>query len=347
MRAIVCVAGLVCLMSTTPACARTWYINPSGTGDAATIQAGIDSAAAGDTVLVACGTYYESGIYVDFSMTLLSESGEAQCVTIDAQENNTVLILHDCDSTTVVKGFTLAHGSPTGSPPGDAGGMIVLFSSPRVVNCAFRDNDGGYGGGAYCGPSAPSFINCLFADNFAGYGSAIHCSSADATITGCTFISNEAAEGTVYCVGCAPVITGCTFYGNSAEYGGGVFCSANSALLMENTIVAYNTLGGAVVCEDDTATPSLYCCDIYLNTGGDWVGCVAEQSTTSGNFFADPLFCDTASTDLSLEACSPCLPGNHPQGYDCGGVVGAYGQGCSCGTVTEPATWGGIKNLFR
>ena len=39
------------------ALARTWYITPDGLGDAPTIQAGVDSSSAGDTVLVACGTY--------------------------------------------------------------------------------------------------------------------------------------------------------------------------------------------------------------------------------------------------------------------------------------------------
>lgn len=37
--------------------ARTWHIRSDGTGDAATIQAGVDSAGVGDTVLVAPGTY--------------------------------------------------------------------------------------------------------------------------------------------------------------------------------------------------------------------------------------------------------------------------------------------------
>ena len=36
---------------------RTWYIKPDGTGDAPTIQAGIHSSMAGDTVLVAAGRY--------------------------------------------------------------------------------------------------------------------------------------------------------------------------------------------------------------------------------------------------------------------------------------------------
>ena len=61
------------LLTATPSLARTWYITPDGTGDAPTIQAGVDSSAAGDTVEVACGTYYEHGIVAHVPLTLRSE----------------------------------------------------------------------------------------------------------------------------------------------------------------------------------------------------------------------------------------------------------------------------------
>jgi hypothetical protein len=56
--------------------ARTWYIKADGTGDAPTIQAGVDSAVAGDVVLVGAGTYeIEAPVRLKDGITVMSESG--------------------------------------------------------------------------------------------------------------------------------------------------------------------------------------------------------------------------------------------------------------------------------
>ena len=70
----------------------------------------------------------------------------------------------------------------------------------------------------------------------------------------------------------------------------------------------------------------LTCCDVYGNDGGDWVGWLAWQAGIEGNFAEDPLFCELVSSKLGsplrLHEDSPCLPGNHPDGWDCG-LIGA------------------------
>jgi len=114
-------------------------------------------------------------------------------------------------------------------------------------------------------------------------------------------------------------------------------------------VIANSLGGGAIASEIDFFLfgPTLMCCDLYGNVGGDWTGYIADQLGLDGNFSADPLFCDTASGDLTLEECSPCLPGSHPDGYSCGGVIGAFGAGCECSSGTEPTSWGAIKALYR
>lgn len=82
-----------------PAFGRTWYIKADGTGDAPTIQAGVDAASAGDIVLVASGTYTASTmvivagtpaavcVAIDKEITLISESGPAVTTIGDASKN--------------------------------------------------------------------------------------------------------------------------------------------------------------------------------------------------------------------------------------------------------------------
>jgi hypothetical protein len=56
--------------------ARTWYVKNDGTGDAPTIEAGIDSSVFGDTVLVGPGTYEIcSAIWPKDGIVITSESG--------------------------------------------------------------------------------------------------------------------------------------------------------------------------------------------------------------------------------------------------------------------------------
>jgi hypothetical protein len=61
------------------------------------------------------------------------------------------------------------------------------------------------------------------------------------------------------------------------------------------------------------------------------------------NFSGDPLFC--GPDNYYLHSDSPCSPGNHPDGIDCG-LIGPLPVGC--GPVsTEETTWGAVKALYR
>jgi hypothetical protein len=131
----------------------------------------------------------------------------------------------------------------------------------------------------------------------------------------------------------------CTIASNGAQAGGGAMsCSEYSTPQLFNCIIALNSEGAAIHCIGSSC-PSLTCCDIFGNVGGDWVGEIANQYEINGNISYDPLFCDYNANDYSLEGQSPCAPANN----DCGVLMGAWPVGC---TSIENTTWSEIKVLF-
>ena len=118
-----------------------------------------------------------------------------------------------------------------------------------------------------------------------------------------------------------------------------------------NCIIAYGQGGQAVHLgpgEFQDSDAWLACCDIYGNQGGDWTG-LEDQLGIRGNFQTCPGLRDVEVEPYDFHLCdeSPCAPGNHPDGYDCG-LIGAWDVSCSCWpSRTEAATWGTIKALYR
>ena len=97
-RVALALALAVAALGPEAARARTWRISPDGTGDAPTIQAGIDSAIAGDVVLLAPGTYtwtqqqatLPSMLRLAPGLTLRGEAG-APATILDAESVGRVL----------------------------------------------------------------------------------------------------------------------------------------------------------------------------------------------------------------------------------------------------------------
>jgi hypothetical protein len=112
--------------------------------------------------------------------------------------------------------------------------------------------------------------------------------------------------------------------------------------VLTNCIIAFGTPGGpAIGCELEGSYPTLICCDVFGNAGGDWVDCIAGQEGGNGNISADPLFCDRPGGDFTIDAASPCAPA-HSGGC---GLIGALGVDCD--SPVEATSWGAIKARFR
>ncbi|MFH1680200.1 MAG: right-handed parallel beta-helix repeat-containing protein [Candidatus Eisenbacteria bacterium] len=240
----------------------------------------------------------------------------------------------------------------TGNQAGDVGGGLCcwLFSDPVVRECSFRENRASHGGGISAFSSSPTITECVLIDNHADdLGGGIMCkSAASPAIERCLLAGNEGGQGgAVACweLNCSPTIVASTLHANRAPNGSGVYCK-QSWPEIERTVLAAGLGGGAVGCWAPSDRPLFLCCDIHGHAGGDWVGCIADQNGIDGNFSEDPRFCDPAGGDFTLAASSPCLPGNHPDGADCG-LIGAFGHGCLGPISVERTSWGGVKALFR
>jgi hypothetical protein len=276
MRRLLVAAFLCILLLAGSADAMTWVIEPDGTGDAPTIQAGIDSAAAGDTVSVICGTYYEHDILMKSGICLTSETGTADCVTINAGRLGRVLDCDDVDGTTSIVGFTAANGEAPGYFPALCGGGIILWeSSPRITNCILADNRADeLGGGAHLVRSAAVFTNCVFADNVSlgtdegtSVGGGVHSYQGNPTFTDCIFSGNLSwvgfGGGFGSQLGDRPAFRHCLFLDNQAagdgggDGGGGLGLAGSSYAELTNcTFVgnsAHNALGGGICCFDGSS----------------------------------------------------------------------------------------------
>lgn len=106
--------------------------------DQATIQAGINAAVPGDTVLVAPGIYTEN-ITINKSITLLSSGGPVSTI-IDPPAVEYYLVSIEADNV-ILNGFTITNPDYTGTA--DASGILTQNagrkSNIRITNCIIHD----------------------------------------------------------------------------------------------------------------------------------------------------------------------------------------------------------------
>ena len=141
------VAALAILTIAFPASrsdSRTWSIFPDHTGDAPTIQAGIDSAATGDTVFVHLGTYPE---HLDFKGKLIAvvgASGPGNTIldgSVPAVSGDVVTFQSGEGRESRLEGFTIQGGSR---------GVWINAAEPTVSGNIITGNIGSSGAGILC-----------------------------------------------------------------------------------------------------------------------------------------------------------------------------------------------------
>jgi hypothetical protein len=153
----------------SPTYARTWYILVDGTGAAPTIQAGIDSAAVGDTVLVGPGRYFEHIDFLGKRLVLQSTAG-ANATFLDGSQSpgSIITMTHWEPEGTVIQGFTITGGSAD-----DGGGIQIGGSSPQILENVITGNHARFGGAIHIRTSNASYalIRSNRIENNSCYGS--------------------------------------------------------------------------------------------------------------------------------------------------------------------------------
>jgi Right handed beta helix region len=224
MRLLVCLQIAIMLACCSLASARTWYVRPDGTGDVPTIKTAVDSAADGDTLLLADGTFYmvKDVDCLDKAIAIISESRNPALCRIDqgsgvAFEDAVVFYLRaESPGAQKLEGLTISGGC----------GAVICDTSacPAITNCVFRDNVclGAeiipWGAALRCYPnSAPTITTCTFMSNSSGGGSGIDCDRSFAEVTDVTFSGNWGGfGGGMASTGGLPRLERCVFSGNSA-----------------------------------------------------------------------------------------------------------------------------------
>ena len=237
---------------------------------ATNIQAAVDAAVAGDSILVSNGVYQTGAtavtgmsnrVAVSKLLTVRSVNGPAVTCIVGSGPNGPAAVR--CvylTSGAVLAGFTLTNGA-------------VQTSGDSVTNMS--------GGGVLCASSTAAVSNCVMAGNSAlFYGGGTY----SGTLKNCVLTGNSAAFGGG---ACSSTLYNCTLAGNSAYAGGGTYGG-----VLDNCIVYYNT---ATSDGNYSGGTLQYCCATPLPAG-------------SGNLSGDPLFVDTNGWgNLRLQFGSPCI----------------------------------------
>jgi parallel beta-helix repeat protein len=123
--------------------AATWYVKADGSGDATTIQAGVDSATVGDTVLVAAGIYTDSApimiggvptnvaVYVSKNISLVAEGA----VTIEGPQDGVGIVAQNVDADCIVAGFRIRTSFTGFACAGGAPAPTTAVPQGRAIHC--------------------------------------------------------------------------------------------------------------------------------------------------------------------------------------------------------------------
>jgi hypothetical protein len=207
-------------------------------GNYPTIQAAINSAPDGSTILVSSGTYTEDLRCLNLKKNLYirSQNGPDFTILDGGQTRILLYVLNNADGdpfkNVTFDGFTFSRGKgETDTSP-----VTIADARPQFLNCKFINNRAPVKGGAaliYGTSALATFVNCSFISNQTdrvGGAVLINGGHAQAIFKNCLFGynsnrstagQNDNIGGCIYYSQARGKILSCRFNGNSSAYAGG------------------------------------------------------------------------------------------------------------------------------
>ncbi|MEK7271031.1 MAG: choice-of-anchor Q domain-containing protein, partial [Planctomycetota bacterium] len=289
---------------------------------ATSLQAAVNAAVDGTTVLVTNGVYaITNTLTIGVGAAVRSVNGASGTLIrrVESGGSPEFTPVRLDNSQAVLDGFTVTNGFEF-----TCSGVYLTAGTLR--NCILRLN--GYSG-AYR-PGAPVYMvtglveNCTVTSNYAWYGAGA-INMANGTVRNCIIDRNTAYEAPVAGVqmtGAGGVVRNCLIVRNTSQYpncAGGVSMSAGA---VENCTVAgnSNTSGGVGVGGVSASGGTLRNTIIYSNAvaaGASTNYSFSGASVTYGDLFppyagagniaSDPLFVNAAGGVFTLQSASPCI----------------------------------------
>jgi len=285
--------------------------------DYTTIQAAIDAALKGDTVLVSPGTYVEN---IDFKgKTIVVISSDGPDVTIiDGNKSSSVVTFESGeDLNSVLDGFTVTNGSGTPDPKRVlqlvGGGIFCYMSSPTIVNNIITKNDADGAGGiiCYCNSNAKIHNNIISHNlafgtipmNTGGGGIGVGWDSSPEIVN--NFITENTASGNGGGINISAnfntvnfIIRNNTISNNSADCEGGISVGYSDNGIIENNFISGNSSinnGGGIGCmhANDLFISNNIICENYTYYSGGGISCNLSEVILTNN----TIFGNTAAVD--------------------------------------------------
>ena len=202
---------LLSALLSSAAFSQTITVKQDGTGGFTTIQAAVDSAENGDTVLVWPGIYFENinfnGKNIVLGSLLLTTGDESYKYTtiIDGDNKGSCVLVNNSETNAELTGFTLQHGSGNkmwwDTTFIQGGGVLLDNVTIEINNCLIKNNKAGHGGGIYCyNHSSLTLSKVTITNNYVtgtggGLSIAAHANVTFDSVNRCNIYLNYAVRG--------------------------------------------------------------------------------------------------------------------------------------------------------